>query len=392
MIAARLSVHASGVRNVVEGLSAHLAARGHDVHVFGLGDRAWQAGDAVQWRGAPATAFPVRGPAECGFAPDMFGALMRFDPDIVHLHSVWQHTALVAERWAARTGRPLVVSPHNAFAPEGLARSRVKKRLARIAYLDRCLRRAAWLHATNRTEAAQFRAFGLTGPIAVYPNGVDDIAPHVSAPRKKRIVTLGRIHPIKGLDRLLRAWARIAPDHPDWSLAIAGQDEAGHARRLRAMIDALALKRVTLSGPLYGPDKARFLAQAGLFVLPTRRDNFALTVAEALVCRTPVVASHGAPWGGLETHGCGWWVEGTDAALADAMARAMVLTDERRAQMGEAGRAWVRAAFTWPAVAARAETAYRTVVQPHARPHRSAPGTASRARTEAAIGARADLG
>ncbi|MGA2953504.1 MAG: glycosyltransferase, partial [Caulobacteraceae bacterium] len=153
---------------------------------------------------------------------------------------------------------------------------------------------------------ADIRAAGLANPVAVIPNGVD-LPSEVAGPRTGplTILSLGRIHPKKGLESLVRAWERLEAIWPDWRLRIVGPAELGHDRELAALAGSLGLARLSVEGPLYGGERLEALRGADLFVLPTLSDNFAMTVAEALAAGTPVISTRGAPWAGLEREGCG---------------------------------------------------------------------------------------
>ncbi len=276
------------------------------------------------------------------------------DAEIIHDHGLWLMPNVEAGRaaWAAR--RPLVVSPRGMLASAALAFSPLKKRAFWMLLQGRAFAHAACFHATSEQEYTEIRTFGLSVPVAIIPNGIDVIGiadPAVGAAAYRTALSLGRIHPKKGLDRLLHAWARVEALHPAWRLRIVGPGEQGHDRELRALADALGLSRVSIEGPLYGDHKTEAYYRADLFVLPTLNENFGLTVAEALAAGTPVIATKGAPWSGLEDEGCGWWIDHGVEPLAAALSRAMEMPREALKAMGARGRAWMARDFSWDRVA-----------------------------------------
>ena len=113
--------------------------------------------------------------------------------------------------------------------------------------------------------------------------------------RRRQLFFLGRIHPIKGINNLLRAWQVVEHRFPDWDLLIVGPDNAGYMDEMQALAAHLRLERVAFGGPLYGEEKLRAYQAASLFVLPTHSENFGMTVAEALAAGTPAIVTQGAP-------------------------------------------------------------------------------------------------
>jgi glycosyltransferase involved in cell wall biosynthesis len=271
--------------------------------------------------------------------------------DVIHNHGLWLMPNAQAGWTAARERKPLVISPRGMLASAALAFSPVKKRALWALFQGPILRNAACLHATSRQEYEEIRGFGLTNPVAVIPNGIDipdPVADHAAKPPTKRaVLSLGRIHPKKGLDRLIRAWAIVEPERPDWRLRIIGPSQAGYGDELLGLTMALRLARVSIEGPVYGDAKHAAYRAAELFVLPTLNENFGLTVAEALAAGTPVITTKGAPWQGLQREGCGWWVDHGVEALAAALTEATAMPRETLKAMGAQGRAWMRRDFSW---------------------------------------------
>lgn len=351
-LAGHLSRRASGVRQMIEGLSGAVERRGVEACVFGIRDENW-ARDASGWRGGPAQVLDRLGPGNFGYVPELQRALEAYDPDLIHLHGIWMYSSAIAGAWAKRSGRPLVVAPHGMLAPAALAYSPTRKRLARVAFQDRCFAHAAGYHATSEAEASDIRRYLGGVDVAVVPNGVS--APEVACPdwkdRAHKVLALGRLHPIKGLDRLLQAWARVEADFPRWSLEIAGPDPEGYGAVLRELVAALDLKRASFSGPRFGAERDALIAGARLFALPSLSENFALTVPEALVCQTPVLASDQTPWKELQEMGCGWCVAPQVEAISQGLRAAMEMPDDALAGMGRRGKDWAEEAFGWDGIA-----------------------------------------
>jgi glycosyltransferase involved in cell wall biosynthesis len=345
----------------VPRLCEALAAAGAEVMLFSVAEKEDDQCNAYD-----------KGYRDCRFAWDYAGipilrrlrssqglsnALRNAGPtaDVIHNHGLWLMPNIRAGRAAAAGPTPLVISPHGMLAPVALAFSRLKKRAFWALLQGPVIRAAACLHATCEQEYGEIRGFGLANPVAIIPLGIDlpeAIAAPSAAPAVERVVlSLGRIHPKKGLAGLVHAWSKVETGYPGWRLKIVGPTELGHDNELRALAMALGLTRFSIEGPIYGEAKTTVYRDADVFVLPTLNENFGLTVAEALIAGTPVISTKGAPWGGLEREGCGWWIDHGVEPLAAALAQAMALPRAALKAMGDKGREWMARDFSWDRVA-----------------------------------------
>lgn len=110
---------------------------------------------------------------------------------------------------------------------------------------------------------------------------------------KRLALFMGRIHPKKGCDLLVEAFAKVLGDQPDWHLVIAGPDQVGLRESLHRRLTELGVApRVTWTGMLMGEMKWGALRSAEVFVLPSHQENFGIAVAEALAVGTPALISN----------------------------------------------------------------------------------------------------
>lgn len=107
------------------------------------------------------------------------------------------------------------------------------------------------------------------------------------------VLFLGRIHPNKGCDLLIEAFARVAHYDPLLRLVMAGPDECGCQAELQRFAARLgAGDGVVFTGPLYGDLKWGALRSAEALALASHTENFGITVVEALACGVPVLISN----------------------------------------------------------------------------------------------------
>ncbi|MBH80330.1 MAG: group 1 glycosyl transferase [Gammaproteobacteria bacterium] len=179
-------------------------------------------------------------------------------------------------------GWPVVVSErvHPAHEPLGAA----WHALRRVTYpLARSV-------VVQTSEIAQYLAdWGLKNT-TVIPNPV--VAPPTtgSAPRisKPYVLALGRLHAQKSFDLLINAFARIAPNNTQWSLAIAGEGPEREA--LTALITQLKLPdRIQLMGQQQ--DIGGLLDNADIFALSSSYEGFPNALCEAMGAGVASVAT-----------------------------------------------------------------------------------------------------
>src|SRR5215813_7184426 len=116
-------------------------------------------------------------------------------------------------------------------------------------------------------------------------------------------------------------------------------------------------ERVVFTGLLNGARKRAAFAISDIFVLPAVGEGLSMAVLEALGAGLPAVLTPGCYLPDLDSRGAGITVEREITPLGEAL-RHLLLDQNRRREMGECGRAWIRESFTWPAIAAQIEIMY----------------------------------
>lgn len=303
-----------------------------------------------------------------GRSPDMLAALRDAarTADILHSNGLWMmpnvYPAWVTRRLRQRKENPrlkLVTSPRGALAKWSLAKGKWKKRIFGVLLQYPALRLTDMFHATSEKEYEEIRARGYRQPVAIIPIGMD--VPEVEscvkedAGRVRKVLFFGRLHKVKGVERLVYAWGEVAKD--GWELVIAGPD-CGMLEELKRIVAERKLPRVSFVGEINGHAKYEFLAGGDIYVLPSDTENFGVTVTESLASGTPVIASQGTPWQGLEREKCGRWIPIGVEPLAVALKEIMAMSDEERAAMGARGREWIRREFSWKGIGVQMKVAY----------------------------------
>ena len=287
---------------------------------------------------------------------------------LVHDHGLWLPTNHASARTAARSSLPFIVSTRGMLTEWALRFNAGKKRAAWALYQRRDLQSVRLFHATAEEEIEDIRRAELRQPVALIPNGVElpDRLREAPAGAGRRALFLSRVHPVKGVLNLVRAWAEVRPE--GWELVLAGPDEDGHRAEVERVIRELGIEGVTWTGEVDDRAKWDLYYGADLFVLPTFSENFGIVVAEALAAGIPAITTTGAPWAVLEERGCGWWIDTGVEPLVAALEEATSLTDEHRIAMGQRGRTYVETDLSWVRVATEMRAAYAWVLGKGPRP------------------------
>ena len=356
---------ASGPAHSVTGLARAQSETGATVKLYSLGDPLASNSTCYEDRRFPNSMSAIPLLNRLGVSGPMQKVLSEGVTDIIHTHGLWMLPNIYRS-----TRSSFVISPRGMLSSVALSYSPRKKLLFRILFQDRALTDAALFHATADTEYDDIRRSGIQQPVAIIPNGIDipEMKRSADFTSRREVLSLGRIHKKKGLVSLIRAWAKVCDAFPDWQLRIVGPDADGHVRELEELIRKLGLKTVSIEPPIFGDDKITLMSSVDLFVLPTLSENFAMTVAESLASGVPVISTKGAPWAGLETNSCGWWIDHGVEPMAVTLAKAMTLPQEARIDMGKRGRKWMSEEFGWSSIAAKMISTYAWLLGHEDRP------------------------
>lgn len=278
--------------------------------------------------------------------------------DVVHLHGLWERSTHQLARRCRRIGTPYASSLRGTLDDWAMTQSPLRKRLFLRAVASRTLREAALVHCSSSGEAAQAAA-RLDRPPLVIPNLLR-LEPLLDLPRREAvrptILFVGRVHPSKGLDLLLRAIASLAD--PSLVLEVAGTGAA--EPEMRSLAGSLGLAdRVRFLGLLEDDALAAALQRAWAMTLPTSQENFGNALFESLAAGVPVVCTRGLDADAeLRASGGAALVERTVESIAGAL-RSLLADAPRRRTMSDAARAWSTREMHPRVIGDRFEAMYR---------------------------------
>ena len=320
----------------------------------------------------PVHALGVRGHeggrlARFGYTPHLVPWLKAHagDYDIAVVNGLWNYASAGSSRILPRLSRPYVVYPHGMMDPwfrKAYPAKHWLKQLLWTVFDGRLMQHASAALFTCEEEMilarGQFWGHPYRERVARY--GSADMPADVGLPARNRpyLLFLGRLHPKKGCDLLIRAYAAVAPD---FDLVMAGPDQVGWMDELKGLAHRLGVgARIHWPGLLTGSAKWGALRGAEAFILPSHQDSFGVAVGEALACGTPVLITDKVNiWREVKAAGAG--LVGRDSAGGvERMLRSyLALSTAERDALRAAARRCFEADFDMNATAAKTLEIFR---------------------------------
>lgn len=302
--------------------------------------------------------------------PDVVGfcraTLSQFD--LVHLYGLYDVLGPAVGYFCRLEGIPYMIEPMGMYRP--IDRSFRLKRLWHSSLGSGYCRNASQIVATSEMEQEELLQDGVPPEkLVIRYNGIDKEASASSLPRgsfrakwriaadEPLIIFLGRLIPRKGADMLIEAFAQTCPEKG--RLVIAGPEgESGYRAELEKRASKSGIEsRTIFTGPLYGQDKSALMADADLFVLPSRYENFANAAAEAIGCGVPVIITESCGIRSLVNGRAGLVIPPNKESLVEAL-RKLILDPILYAKFKDGCRE-AAAQLSWVRLTAQMEGYYR---------------------------------
>jgi glycosyltransferase involved in cell wall biosynthesis len=364
-----LTPQMGGSPMVAYQISRHLAQRGHEVTVV--------TSDFGESR-FPSSSFQVI------FHPNLIArwgfyvtpGLVQWSRDnlqtyeAIHLHTARTFQNIIVSHYAQQYKMPYLLQAHGTL-PVFDAR-KAAKRLYDIFFGRRVIAGAHSMIAVSPLEKEQYLRYGVPAEkISLIPNGLDlKEFSHLPAKGSYRlanniaegtvvILSVGRIHTLKGLSHLIVAFARLHEFHPESLLIIAGPDEGDQSRLERLAANLQIQGSIWFPGPLYGVQKLAAMVDADVVTSTSYYEIFGLVPFEALLCGTPVLVSQEIASGKLIAEvNAGYLAPyGNEEALCNSLMH--ILNNPEEAHMRVAsGQAYVRQHLDWQVIIGQIERLY----------------------------------
>lgn len=224
------------------------------------------------------------------YRPDSLLRIVRRS-DVTHVHDLRFMLGIVAT-FNRLARRPTILHTHGLIYGTR-AFWRLKRVLSRAYYEPLIRATRARVVCSSPADRARLTAYmpSLARQAATIMNGVDLGAYWnvVRSPVPGQIVVVGRVAPLKGIDRVLRALPGVALP---WHLLIHGAAEDEEDQRLMRMARDLGIAdRVTLTGDFTPAAEPRLLTTPALAVFPSTSEALGMALIDAMAAGVPIVAS-----------------------------------------------------------------------------------------------------
>lgn len=289
------------------------------------------------------------------FVPWLKENAKRYDAIVVH--GLWNYVALGSWRALAKSQTPYFVYAHGmldpyfnqvqplkAFAKQILwwfSEGRLIAHARNVFFAteeERRLAHQSFWPFRGRERVVAFGTKDVPGNGKAQIESFSAALPQIGG--RKFLLFLSRIHPKKGCDLLIQAFAKTAALDKELDLVIAGPDSVGWESKLKTIAaDLDVADRVHWPGMLTGDQKWGAFRAAEAFVLPSHQENFGMVIAEAMACGKPVLTTNKVnTWREIEDCGAGFIANDTLEGITGLLEQFLNLPPDEKQAMGRRAR------------------------------------------------------
>lgn len=237
----------------------------------------------------------------------------KINPDFVYLNSMYSRYFTIYPLLMRRLGlinSKIVLAPRGMLKESAVQFKSGKKKVFLTAFRRMGFHRFIHFHATDKTEVNDVqRYFGAKARATMASNFPGMIKDYPGSIIKKKgelsVIFIGRLHPVKNLDFLLRTLQLVKGNV---LLTIVGNAEDGsYVEQCKEIVKGFPPNiQVKFAGEIPNNQLGKIITQHHIFALPTQGENFGHAIFEALAAGKPVLISDQTPWRHLEKAKAGW--------------------------------------------------------------------------------------
>jgi glycosyltransferase involved in cell wall biosynthesis len=289
--------------------------------------------------------------------------MLNYPGNLLHLHGVWKAPQWLASRVASRYRSPVILTPHNMLASwlwsNGKCRW-LKKSIYWQLLAYPTFRHLSMIHAFTTQEYHHLSRLFPEQPIVVIPNAIDvEKVEHYLTESEKDdplpidfpyLLFVGRLHPVKGVDILIKAFARCSK-HQNFKLLIVGPDSTpAYTADLKSLVQNLNMEeKVIFYGPSYGNKKYQLFRKAWACCAPSHTEVIGQVNLECASAGIPVITTYETGLDDWEKNG-GILIHPNVEELAKALEQVFSWSESERNGRGNSLRQLVRQRYCWEVV------------------------------------------
>ena len=259
--------------------------------------------------------------------------------DIIHVYGIWTPFSIRVCNQAFKLNKKVIISTLGALEPWSLNQKKWKKKIAWNLYQRKILNNATAIHATSVDEKKHLLELGIKSKIEVLLHGIEiqDLEDKkINKSKNKKLLYFSRIHEKKGILELINSWKIINND--EWTLDIYGPvTDQKYLSLIKQNIEKLSLSnKVKIFDPIFEKAlKKKIYTSSDCFILPSKSENFGISIGEALSFGLPVITTTSTPWKEITDYNAGFLFDFSQENLTKYLKKLIGLSNEQLKKMGQ---------------------------------------------------------
>ncbi len=283
------------------------------------------------------------------YSSELKNSLLNSESDINHIHGVWMYPQYIASKISYNISKPYIITPHGMLEPWLWENGTSKKKLYFNLMIKKYFSVANILHAITPDEKDNLHKLLGHKSIEVIPNSISytEIDSYNIQRQEcdKFILFVGRLHPKKGIDLLIKAFSKLK--NTDMKLKIAGPFNE-YKNELDKLVKDLNIEnRVEFLGMITGTKKLQFFKDAWVFVAPSFSEVVGMVNLEAGILGTPVITTHQTGLYKEWNEQGGTLINPNIDELINSLSKAVKWSEEERSDRGKMLRQLIVENYSW---------------------------------------------
>ena len=291
---------------------------------------------------------PTIGPKIYPISIKMGEYIEKFNPDVIYLKGIWRYTSFLAYNWKKQNPyKILILSPAGMLQKVPLQNKTILKKISTFFIEKKLFKLCDLIHAVSELEKEELIKSKLKFKKIIFiPEGIpgNNFIQEAKNSKKetsnKRLITISRIDPIKGLELLLESCQDI--DFNGWQYFIYGNGEEKYINKIQRLIHKYNLTdKVKLHKGIFGDKKLKVLNESLAFILPSKSESFGICIAEAMLYGLPVITTTKTPWKIIKNNKLGWYIKPSKIELKKSLQELFRLPKNEIEEIGSRAKSYI---------------------------------------------------